>query len=123
MTRRRYQLRPWLIRALIPVGVVGTYILWSPTAPVYIGRSDTCLRRRLTEHAANWPEIFFTYDVAISIEDAYAMECSLFHALADHTTNIDHPTRAGSGDLGCPFCMTTVDSVRTGRLSVPAISA
>lgn len=115
---RRYLLRPWLIRALIPHGVLGTYVLWSPTAPVYVGRSDTSLRRRLLEHARVWPDIFFTYDVAHSPEDAYAMECSLFHALGDGTTNVDHPRRFTFADTGCDFCLDTVAQIREARLSL-----
>lgn len=98
MIPRRYALKPWLIRALLPESIIGTYVLWSPTAPVYVGRSDTSLRRRLIEHAGVWPDIFFTYDIAFSAQDAYAMECSLFHALGDHTSNIDHPQRRAAGD-------------------------
>jgi hypothetical protein len=108
VTGRRFRLSPWLVRALIPDGVIGVYVLWSPTAPVYVGRSDTSLRRRLLEHARTWPDVFFTFDVAFSPEDAYRMECCLFHALADRTTNIDHPQRVTSDDAGCDICPNTL---------------
>lgn len=108
MTGRRYRLSPWIVRALIPPAVIGVYVLWSPTAPVYVGRSDTSLRRRLLEHSRSWPDIFFTYDVAFSPDDAYRMECCLFHALGDHTTNIDHPQRVSVDQTGCDICPDTL---------------
>jgi hypothetical protein len=116
VTPRRYALRPSLIRALIPEHVLGTYVLWSPSAPVYVGRSDTSLRRRLLEHARTWPDIYFTYDVAFSAEDAYTLECSLFHALGEHTSNVDHPQRADTDHPPCPFCIETIGTVRGSRL-------
>lgn len=123
MTPRRYALKPWLIRALIPEGVMGTYVLWSPSAPVYVGRSDTSLRRRLLEHARQWPDIYFTFDEASSPEDAYAMECSLFHALGEHTSNIDHPQRVAADDPPCLFCMDTVLAITSNRLVLPSLTA
>lgn len=123
MTPRRYALKPWLIRALIPERTLGAYVLWSPSAPVYVGRSDTCLRRRLVEHARSWPDIFFTYDVAFSGQDAYSMECSLFHALGERTSNIDHPQRCGANDPLCPFCIDSVQLIQANRLSLPPLAA
>jgi hypothetical protein len=118
VTNRRYRLRPWLIRALIPEGVIGTYVLWSPTAPVYVGRSDTSLRRRLLEHSRSWPDIYFTYGVAISMEAAYSMECSLFHALGEHTSNIYHPQRVAIDHARCGFCIDSINQIREARLSL-----
>lgn len=122
-TTRRYALKPWLVRALIPKHVIGTYVLWSPSAPVYVGRSDTSLRRRLLEHSRTWPDIYFTYDVAVSVEAAYSMECSLFHALGEHTTNADHPQRASGHDVECIFCMTTFQDIQLNRLDMNSLSA
>lgn len=97
---------------------MGVYILWSPTSPVYVGRSNTSPRRRLLEHARVWPDIFFTFDVAHSPEDAYAMECSLFHALGDGTTNTDHPQRVTASDAPYGFCLDTLTKIREARLSL-----
>ncbi|MFK0402735.1 hypothetical protein ACIQTT_10425 [Microbacterium sp. NPDC090225] len=119
MNPRRMLLTPWLIRACIPDGTVGTYTLWDSAGPVYIGRSDTCLRRRLLEHAAKWPVgIYFTFDVSHSVHDAFTMECSLFHALGDTTTNIDHPPRPRLGDPPCPFCASSFHATRGNRLQM-----
>ncbi|GAB2646731.1 hypothetical protein GCM10009743_22980 [Kribbella swartbergensis] len=51
MTSRRYRLSPWLIRVIIPPATLGAYVLWDDSAPIYVGRSDTDLRRRLISHA------------------------------------------------------------------------
>lgn len=60
--RRLYRLSPWLIRALIPVGYIGTYKLFrlGETEPIYVGRSDTCLRNRLLRHAQANEQIIST---------------------------------------------------------------
>lgn len=108
MTGSRFRLTPWLVRALISDSAIGVYVLWSPTAPVYLGCSDTSLRRRLLEHARTWPDLTFTYDAALSPEDAYRMECCLFRALGDGTTNIGHPPRVTCEDFGCEICPNTL---------------
>ncbi|TJY69469.1 GIY-YIG nuclease family protein [Arthrobacter sp. CAU 1506] len=123
MKPRRYALRPWLIRALIPEGVIGAYVLWSRGTPAYVGRSDTSLRRRLLEHSQNRPHAYFTYDVVFSAHNAYAMECCLFHALADQTSNLIHPQRPSIHEPPCPFCIETVRIVRSNRLDIPSIPA
>lgn len=117
MPGRPALLVPWLIRAMIPAGTIGTYTLWDDGKPIYIGRSDTCLRRRLIEHASKRPAgLYFTFDVSRSPQDAYAMECSLFHAIGDDTTNIDHPPRANHEDPACPFCRESLDTILNNRL-------
>lgn len=118
MPGRRYLLTPWLVRVMLPEHTIGTYTLWSPDAPIYIGRSDTCLRRRLIEHTATWPKgTRFTFDVSRTVQDAFAMECSLFHALGDSTANIDHPPRANRADPACPFCLSSVTAILNNRLT------
>lgn len=117
MPGRQYLLTPWLIRAMLPTDTIGTYTLWSGATPVYIGRSDTCLRRRLLEHSTRRPYgTRFTFDVSRTPQDAFAMECSLFHALGDTTSNIEHPPRANRADPACPFCRGSLTAIRNNRL-------
>jgi hypothetical protein len=52
--------------------------------------------------------VTFTYDAALSPEDAYRMECCLFRALGDGTTNIGHPPRVTGEDFGCDICPNTL---------------
>lgn len=118
MIARRYRLWCWLVRALIPEGLPGTYVLWDEDKPRYVGRSDTNLRRRLLEHSLNWPGAYFTFDVAHGAGFAFDMECSLFHALSDQTVNRNHPQRP-TLESDCPFCAATVKRITGARLAAP----
>jgi hypothetical protein len=119
MTPRRYRLKSWFIRSLVPEGAPGAYVLWTPTMPVYVGRSDTCLRRRLLEHARSFPDfMYFTYNVTWRPQDAFVVECSLFHALGDTTLNLSHPQRARASDHPCGFCLDTISAIQKDRLAL-----
>lgn len=115
-TSRRFRLRPWLVRCLLPADAIGTYVLWDRRAPFYAGRSDTSLRRRLTEHAHNFTEAYFTFDIAHTSDIAFDMECSLFHALDGGVINRIHPGRPGFSAAACPFCRDSFEAVRMARL-------
>jgi hypothetical protein len=108
MSVRQYRLEPWLIRALIPKTCRGTYVLWSPAGPVYVGR-DPDLRSRLLEHAGRWPAIFFTYDVTIALDDDEAIEQLRLEQLADHLAITGRPFTPSTHEPGCPFCADGVD--------------
>lgn len=121
--RRRFSLRPWLIRALIPSHRVGTYVLSHDTHVVYIGRSDTDLRRRLIEHARNrGPSIYFTYAIHRSSLLAYDDECSLFHAVGDSATNMAHPQSPAGTTAPCGFCQVNLAATRRDRLVSSSIT-
>ncbi|MER6279769.1 GIY-YIG nuclease family protein [Streptomyces sp900105245] len=119
MRPRSFRLAPWVVRALIPEGYMGTYVLYRRGAPHYIGRSDTCLRRRLLEHAALVRGEYFTYDVHLSADQAFTAECSLFHALRPQLTNVLHPDHPDYSKAICPFCPATLRAVRQQRLTIP----
>ena len=114
---RRYRLAGWLIRALIPVGVIGTYVLWTRDRPFYIGRSDTDLRRRLTQHAAIYRDAYFSYDLHWDAREAFAVECSLFHAMAGSLANLVHPAQPHHKPATCPFCRDEWTHDRSHRLT------
>lgn len=115
-TPRLLRLRPWVVRAIIPDQVVGTYVLFRNGTEHYIGRSDTCLRRRLLTHCATARGEYFTYDVHPTPELAFAMECSLFHTHRHHLTNVLHPDRPDHQSPKCPFCPDTLTSTLKSRL-------
>lgn len=107
--KRLYKLSPWIIRILIPSGTIGTYILYeinneSICLPVYIGRSDIDLRNRLMQHALNYRAHFFEFMIQSSPENAYIVECSLYHALGNNIRNIIHPDKPNGIEILCPFC-------------------
>lgn len=113
---RALRLSSWLIRAIIPARLIGTYVLYRQGSPVYIGRSDTDLRRRLLEHSARARGDYFTYDVHHTSTQAFEVECSLFHALRPALTNVLHPDRPDYGTEMCPFCPDSLASILNARL-------
>jgi hypothetical protein len=115
-------LRPWLIRTLLPPSTIGAYVLWDQDTPVYAGRSDTSLRRRLLEHTANRSVQYFSYDAAPSVTAAYEMECSLFHALGPALRNAIHPHRPHAQHHDCAFCSETVARVRARARAVGTLT-
>jgi hypothetical protein len=123
---RLYRLSPWLVRALIPSGLIGSYVLYSHTdAGVriqYVGRSDTDLRRRLVSHASRRLAAYFDYAVQHSAEHAYVMECASFHALARRITNRVHPARPRGVRSPCPFCRHVAQRIRTERLTFATLT-
>jgi len=114
--RRAYRLAPWLVRALIPPGVTGTYVLLANGHAIYTGRSDTDLRRRLVEHARAGRGEFFDFDAHAHRRAAFVTECAAYHALGAGLENRIHPASpAGTGD-DCPFCPATIAATIGGRL-------
>lgn len=117
MIPRALGLRPWLVRALIPPQRIGTYVLYTARGrPLYIGRSDTDIRRRLLWHCSNRSGAYFTYDVHPSPASAYDVECALFHLLAAQVSNRIHPDRPDFHPTACAFCLSEQRATRLNRL-------
>jgi hypothetical protein len=114
--RRRYRLQPWLVRALIPPGAVGTYVLYRGEEPVYVGRSDRNLQQRLLQHAAYCRGEYFGYDVHWHPLAAFEVECSLYHALRLSLENVLHPDHPDYLEADCPFCVETLTDILANRL-------
>jgi predicted GIY-YIG superfamily endonuclease len=110
-----------MIRMLIPKGFIGTYVLYHQDRAHYVGRSDTCLRRRLLQHCRTSRAEYFTYDVHPSPEQAFAMECALFHDLRKQLLNILHPARPNFSRTPCPFCKTSLETTRQRRIPLPTL--
>jgi len=98
---------------------MGTYLLFASgqTEPVYIGRSDTNLRKRLLSHAKMGRADFFDYDVQWTLEKCFIAECSAYHALLGRTSNLIHPAQPYGLKIKCPFCRSTFDQIRRNRFS------
>lgn len=118
--RRLYRLSPWLVRALIPVDYIGTYSLYRfrEKEPIYVGRSDTCLRNRLLRHAHTKRADYFDYDIQWTLEKCFIAECSAYHALLDKIDNLIHPAPPKRLQIKCPFCRSTFGQVRNNRLTI-----
>ena len=119
--RRLYRLSSWLIKLLIPRGYIGTYSLYrrGQTKPVYIGRSDTCLRNRLLCHAQAKRADYFDYDIQWTREKCFIAEYSAYHSLLGKTDNIIHPAPPKGLQIQCPFCRSTFNKIRKERLFMP----
>lgn len=122
MRTRIYKFTPWLIRMLIPKGYKGTYILYSQdknvVEPIYVGRSDTDLQRRLLNHpylgSADYFE-YFTFDTA---EKAYLSETALFHSFEYSLINEIHPAMPAHSHVKCPFCNSTYLNTIENRINL-----
>ena len=66
---------------LLPIGVVGAYLLFADTEPIYAGRSDSCLRRRLLRHPPNNQASHVLWEACRTAYHAYCLEAFWFHKL------------------------------------------
>lgn len=95
---------------------MGSYILYRATFPIYVGRSDTDLRRRLLQQAGPGTAEYFGYDAHPSPSHAYRAECSLFHAADGPLVNRIHPDAPDHLGVDCSFCSTGLHEVLDNRL-------
>jgi hypothetical protein len=107
-SRRRLAFRftPQTIRLHIPGLVIGSYLLLDHGHPVYIGRSDTCLRRRLESHPLLGMASHVAWEAASSPERAFLSEAFWYHELQRYhqVLNLVHPARPAGSDRNCPYC-------------------
>lgn len=115
--QRLLRLQPWLVRATIPPGLAGTYILHRAGGPIYVGRSDTDLQRRLIQHCGTRRGDYFSYDTHYSATAAFEVECSLYHSFRDSITNILHPDAPNFSNARCPFCVSQLEQVLASRIN------
>ena len=122
--KRFYRLSPWLIRVLMPETCIGTYSLFKHEKAklIYVGRSDTCLQKRLLQHAYAGRADYFSYDIQWTPEEAFIAECSAYHVAVSRTENLIHPARPKGVVLECPFCLSTFNLTRRDRLHLPKIN-
>lgn len=107
---RLFKLEPWLVRALIPPGKVGTYLLYRSGRPIYTGRSDEDLRNRLVTHAQTKRADYFGFTTYPDADRAFDMECALFHALRHTSTNLIHPASPKGSQRSCIICHGATES-------------
>lgn len=121
-TTRLYKMLPWLIRALIPEGCKGTYVLYryelGEIVPIYIGRSDTDLQRRLLNHPYLYTAEYFEYYSFQTVEKAFLSESALYHCFQDSLLNQIHPATPAHSDLICPICRHNFNMIRNDRVNI-----
>ena len=98
------------IKLALPPGLAGSYLLLAPPGrPLYVGRSDRCLRQRLLGHPLRGRATHFTAAVAEGPRGAYLLECYWWHryrAGGTYLVNQLHPA-SYQGASPCPFCRET----------------
>ena len=100
----RYEIS--VVRALIPEGVIGAYLLLLKNVPIYAGRSDVCLRDRLINHHLLGVATHVMYQPCRDPFQAFCIEGFWFHTLrrGDGGLNMIHPARPKNEPRKCPFC-------------------
>lgn len=106
INRMAFRLIPSVVRALVPGQLIGAYVLTVGPRPVYVGRSDRCLRTRLIGHSLIETATHFFVIPCSCEEEAYRWESALFHWLKNKGASLNqiHPARPASLIVRCPFC-------------------
>jgi len=98
------------VHASLPAGVPGSYLLLDRTGrPLYVGRSDQCLRQRLLSHPLRARATHFTTAVADNPRGAFLLECYWWHRYRRdglELLNKIHPATY-EARATCPFCRST----------------
>ncbi len=71
---------------------------------MYVGRSDTCLRRRLMTHSRRGRHDAFITRTTDSIREAYQIECREWHMISRGLSNEIHPRTPRHLPYSCPYC-------------------
>lgn len=113
ITRFAFRFTPEVVYALIPSKVIGAYLLFNNDKPVYVGRSDNCLRRRLINHPFIEVASYFLWNICHSKFHAFCVESFWFHKFQHQTQllNIIHPAKPVGCQTFCPFCETSGDKL------------
>lgn len=98
-----YQLNPLSISELVGTLRCGVYVLTRDDGIYrYVGRSDTDVFRRLFSWVGK-DYTAFTFCLTPTAQQAYEMECQLYHQWKLQLDNENHPDRPFRG-AWCPIC-------------------
>ena len=70
----------------------------------YIGRSLTCIQRRLARHVSNGVYDAFVFRLYDDVEDVWRAECREYHLFMPGLDNKEHPNSPDHHPLDCPYC-------------------
>ena len=70
----------------------------------YIGRSLTCLQRRLARHVSNGAYDAFVFRLYDDVEEVWRAECREYHLFMPGLDNKEHPNSPNHHHLDCPYC-------------------
>lgn len=82
---------------------LGTIGLDGKFSAAYVGRADTDLAAQLREYIGSAQYSVFFYALATSPQNAFAMECQLYHRFKPLNNNA-HPARLPDMSWTCPDC-------------------
>jgi hypothetical protein len=100
-------LRAGVVRSTVPRGIIGAYCVYRKRAPVYVGRSDHCIRARLLAHAASSLGTHFAWERTSDATGAFLLESLWYHRIRalGSGLNLVHPARRlAEGGPTCPIC-------------------
>lgn len=107
--RFAFRFIPAIVRALVPPGIIGCYVLMIGDSPVYVGRSDSCLRQRLSRHGHIGFATHFLWQPCKNPVAAFNLESlwyhHLRHDLGRNLLNTIHPDSPSGANRSCPFCV------------------
>lgn len=100
-----------VVNLQVPTGTIGAYLLVEHdeegVRPLYVGRSDTCLRRRLSRHPLHGRATHFVVAPARDPHQAYGIESYWYHryrSMGCSIANQIHPASPARTGRRCPFC-------------------
>ena len=96
---------------------LGKYLPNEIFQATYVGRSDTCLQRRLIKYVKDEQYDAFVLRVAISVREAYEIECREWHMISRGLNNEIHPRSPRHLPYSCPYCdfQELLDSPSTSK--------
>ena len=99
---------PSVVRAIVPAGLRGAYLLLQMDVPFYVGRSDNCVQTRLVNHPLLALATHVAWTPCTSPLQAYRLESAWFHSfgVTSELTNQIHPASPAGEQKSCPFCST-----------------
>lgn len=113
---------PAWIRALVPSGYAGAYLLLQGHTPIYVGRSDRCLRRRLCQHEKLAEASHLVWQPCRDPLRAFYLEAFWYDQMNQLSSmrNLIHPARPDGRNEPCPFCSVDAQSVMAVLPAWPA---
>lgn len=101
-----YRFDSRVIGQVIPWHTIGAYVLYIGIAARYVGRSDSCLYRRLLMHPLRFVATHVCFLPSRSTIDAFRQEAAWFHILGGEglLLNKNHPAIPSGVQTECPHC-------------------
>lgn len=99
-------LLPQTVRAVVAAHVIGAYLLLQRERPIYVGRSDSCVRTRLATHPLLGIATHFLWEPCQTSVAAFSLESQWYHRLYEEAgmMNLVHPASPEESRVRCPFC-------------------